>query len=170
MQVRVRTPALVQAEAVAGEELVRNREADVPERDVVHESPVRAVEERHRRQACRIAKRERPAEEMQGQPRVDHVLDDDHMPILERRVDVLQQAHAAVVGAGVRGELHEVERVRNRKRAREIGEEDDARLERRDQDRVEPCVVAGDLGAELRDACRDLLARQIDGADLAVLG
>ena len=170
MEIGERTPALVQAEAVPRKELVRDREADVLERDIVDESPVRAVEERHGGQARRIAKRERPAEKVQGQPGVDHVFDDDDVPPFEWGVDVLQQAHAAILGAGVRGELHEIERVRYRKRAREVGEKDHARLERCDQDRVPPCVVAGELGAELRDTCCDLLPRQIYGADLAVLG
>ena len=43
-------PAAVEVEAVADEELVRHREADVADRQVVDEAPVRAVEERHRRE------------------------------------------------------------------------------------------------------------------------
>ena len=39
---------------------------------------------------------------MQCQPRVDDVLDDDDVPVDERRVDVLQQADAAAAAAGVR--------------------------------------------------------------------
>src|SRR5687768_7030269 len=57
VQVRERAPALVEAEAVAGEELVGDGEADVVERDVVDEPTVRPVEQRHGRQARRIPER-----------------------------------------------------------------------------------------------------------------
>ena len=113
---------------------------------------------------------ERPAEEVQRQTGVDDVLDDEHMAPLERRVDVFEQADAAGPHPRVGRELDDVERVRDRERPGEVGEEDDARLERRDQDRVERRVVARDLGSELADPGRDLGARQVDGADLAVLG
>ena len=53
VQVGQRAPALVQPEPVAGEELVRDGEADVAERHVVHEPPVGTVEQRHRREARR---------------------------------------------------------------------------------------------------------------------
>ena len=46
VQVRQVAIALVQVEAVADEELVRDREADVLDRQVVDEAAVRAVEER----------------------------------------------------------------------------------------------------------------------------
>ena len=54
---KVREPAVAlrQVEAVAGEELVRHGEADVADRQVVHEPPVRAVEERADRDVCRPA-------------------------------------------------------------------------------------------------------------------
>ena len=123
--------------------------------------------------AARLAglrKSERSAEEVQRQARVDDVLDEQDVTSLERRVDVLQEPDGAVLSAGVRRELDHVERVRNPKRAREIGEEDDARLERRDEDRIEAVVRGGDLGAELGDARGDLLPRQMHGADDAVLG
>jgi hypothetical protein len=40
---------------------------------------------------------------------------------------------AAHRGAAVAGKLDEVERVRDRNRAREVGKEDEARLERADE-------------------------------------
>jgi len=52
--------------------------------------------------------------------------------------------------------------VRDRKRAREVGEEEDARLQRGDENRLAALVVAGDLDAELRDACLDLTGREVD--------
>ena len=93
MEVGKCAPALVEPEAVAGEELVRNGEADVAERELVDEPAVRTIEERHRREARRAPEAERPAEEVERQPRVDDVLDDEDVPVLERRVDVLEQPH-----------------------------------------------------------------------------
>src|SRR5436309_14850914 len=77
VQVGQRAPALVEAEPVACEELVRNREADVPKRNVLDEASVWTVEQRHRREARGVAKRERSTEKMQREPRVDDVLHDD---------------------------------------------------------------------------------------------
>ena len=57
VQVGERAPVLVETEPVAGEELVRDGEADVAERDVVDEPPVRPVEQRHRGEAGRLAQR-----------------------------------------------------------------------------------------------------------------
>jgi hypothetical protein len=49
--------------------------------------------------------------------------------------------------------------------AREVGEEDDARLQQRDEQQAAALVVAGDLGAELGDARLQLVRRQEDVAD-----
>jgi hypothetical protein len=67
--------------------------------------------------------------------------------------------------AAVAGELDEVERVRDGERAGEIGEEDEARLQRADEDRLEARVVAGDLGAQLGDAGGKLLGGEVDLSD-----
>jgi hypothetical protein len=71
------------------------------------------------------------------------------------RVEILEQPDArmaALIGAGgVARKLQEVEAVRNAKRAGEVGDEDDARLERRDEQRLAAVVVAADLAAELPD-------------------
>jgi hypothetical protein len=75
---------------------------------------------------------------------------------------------AAHLCAAVARELDEVERVQDRQRAREVGQEDEARLERADEDRLAAGVVTGDLGPELRDAGRDLARGQIDLADSRV--
>ena len=53
-------------------------------------------------------------------------------------------------------------------RAREVGEEEDARLQRGDEHRLATLVVAGDLGAELRHPRPDLLRGEIDLPDAAV--
>jgi hypothetical protein len=52
--------------------------------------------------------------------------------------------------------------VRDPDRPREVGEEDDARLERRDEERRAPLEVPGDLPAELADAGADVLAAEVD--------
>jgi hypothetical protein len=87
----------------------------------------------------------------------------------ELLVQVLQEPDprvAARVGVGaVTRELDEVERVGDRDRPREVGDEDDARLERRDEQRLTALVVVGDLAAELADARGKLLAREVDLPD-----
>jgi hypothetical protein len=75
---------------------------------------------------------------------------------------------AAGVGAVVAGQLDEVDLVRNRDGAREIGEEDEARLQQRDQQQVASRVVLGDRGPELADASVKLLGVEEDLADTGV--
>jgi hypothetical protein len=77
---------------------------------------------------------------------------------------------AAHARAAVAGELDEIERVRERKRARQIGEEDDARLERADEQRLAARVVPCDVGGELLDARAELTAREVDLADPRIGG
>jgi hypothetical protein len=55
--------------------------------------------------------------------------------------------------------------VQDRHRARQIGEEDEARFQRADEDRLEAAVVAGDFGAELADTRTEVLRREVDVAD-----
>jgi hypothetical protein len=80
----------------------------------------------------------------------------------DRRVEVLQQPDCAGAPAGVGGELEEVDAVRDRQRAGEVGEEDCARLERRDEQRLAARVGVGQLGAQLGDAAPDLVTGQVD--------
>ena len=63
------------------------------------------------------------------------------------------------------GELEEVELVRDRQCPREIGEEDGARLERGDEQRLAALVGGGESRAELGDAAGDLVAREVDLPD-----
>jgi hypothetical protein len=58
--------------------------------------------------------------------------------------------------------------VYDRQRARQVGEEDEARLQRPDEQRLAPVEVARDLGAELLDARRDLARGEVDLADARV--
>jgi hypothetical protein len=55
--------------------------------------------------------------------------------------------------------------VQERERTREIGDEDEARLQRADEQRLTPGVVGRDLLAELRDPSRDLLCGEVDLPD-----
>ena len=58
----------------------------------------------------------------------------------------------------------------DRERARQVGEEDGARLERRDEERLEARVRLGELDAELGDAAADVAARQVDLPDRVAVG
>jgi hypothetical protein len=71
-------------------------------------------------------------------------------------------------GPPVAGELDEIEVVMNRDRAREIGDEEQTRLEGADEERLRAAVVGSDLPAEIRDAGPDLIGGQVDVADALV--
>jgi hypothetical protein len=55
--------------------------------------------------------------------------------------------------------------VGNAQGARQIGHEHDARLERRDQERLQSVVVARELASELANACLQLLPGEVDVAE-----
>ena len=161
--------ALVEVEAVADEVLVRNGEADVAHCEVLHQPPVGTVEERHRREGVRIPQEQRLAQVVEGEAGIDDVLDDEHVAPVNTGVEVLQKPHAgrlrAVSVAVVRRELDEVEVVEDRDRAREVGKEDKARLERRDEQRLEAAVVGRNLRSEFRDPASNLVPAEVDLAD-----
>ncbi len=69
---------------------------------------------------------------------------------------------AAHLGAAVARQLDEVQVVRPGDGAREVGEEDEARLERADEERLAARVVAVDLGPELADARGEVARGEID--------
>src|SRR5262245_1430607 len=92
------------------------------------------------------------------------------MASCEWRVDILQKPDAAVFPVRVRRELDDIERVGDAKRSRQVGEKDDARLQRRHENGIEAVVGFGDLRAELFDPLGDLGTREVHGTDLAVLG
>jgi hypothetical protein len=56
----------------------------------------------------------------------------------------------------------------DRKRAGKVGEEEDARLQRRDQQRLPLVVVGDDLARELGYALTKLRTREVDLADRGV--
>ena len=84
-----------------------------------------------------------------------------HVAPLDRQVEVLQQPDAAAPAVAVARELDQVDRVQDRQRPREVGEEDGARLQRRDEHRLAAGVVGGDRGAELAHARGDLGGREV---------
>jgi hypothetical protein len=168
VQVRQVAVALVDVEPVADEELVGDGEADVPHRQVLDEAAVRAVEERDGRERARAAQPEGADEVVERQPGVDDVLDNEDVPALDARVEVLEEpdrrAASGLAGA-VAGQLDEIDVMQDRERAREVGKEDQARLQGGDEQRLAAGVVDGDLGTELLDPGRDLLAGEVDLAD-----
>ena len=73
------------------------------------------------------------------------------------------------VGA-VSGELDELELVRDLQLARQVREEDDAGLERRDQERLALAVVLVDLLGQLGYPVRDLLRGEVAVTDARSVG
>jgi hypothetical protein len=68
----------------------------------------------------------------------------------------------AGVRAVVARQLDEVDLVRDRDRAREVGQEDEARLQEGDQEQLAALVVLGDLRAELGDTLSQLPGAEED--------
>ncbi len=56
----------------------------------------------------------------------------------------------------------------NPDRARQVGQEDEARLQRRDEQRLAAVVLGGEVSAQLCDARLQLLRAEIDVADARV--
>ena len=91
---------------------------------------------------------------------------------MDADVEVLEQPDGGVAaggGAAVGGELDELEMVGDANRARQVGQEDEACLQGRDEKRLRSVVVGRDLAAELVDANGDLL-RVETGVGGAVVG
>ena len=111
---------------------------------------------------------------MEREARVDDVLDDQDVAAFDLLVQVLEQPDAAVAAradaGAVAGEIEEVELVPDRERARQVGEEDDARLQRRDEQRVTLAVVVRDLASELADPELDLRGGEVAVADAGIAG
>jgi hypothetical protein len=76
---------------------------------------------------------------------------------------------AAGACVAVAGKLDEVDLVRDPDRPREVGEEDEARFQQRDEQEFAVGVVGCDLLAELADARAQLLRAEEDLADSGVV-
>ena len=168
MQVREVPVPLLQVEAVADEELVGDRETDVVDGQVVDEAAVGPVEQHCYPQARRVAERQQLAEVVERQAGVDDVLDEQDVEAGERDRRVLEQPHPRVAagrGVAVAGQLDEVDLVRDWDRPGKVGEEDEARLQQRDEQQVAVGVVLRDLrGGEvdLADALVGRLVARLD--------
>jgi hypothetical protein len=68
----------------------------------------------------------------------------------------------AGVGAVVARQLDEVDLVGDRDRSREVGQEDEARLQEGDQEEFAALVVLGDLRAQLGDTLSQLPGAEED--------
>jgi hypothetical protein len=94
------------------------------------------------------------------------------MPPVDLHGQVLQEANALapllLAVAAVAGELDEVEGVGDRQGARGVADEREARLQRADQQGIEPGVVLGNLPPQLGDSGRDLVCVEEDLGDSAV--
>ena len=77
---------------------------------------------------------------------------------------------ASRVGAVVAGELDEVDLVGDRDGTREVGQEDEAGLQQRQEQQLALGVVPCDLSAQLLDASPQLLGGEEDLADAGVGG
>src|SRR5262249_500939 len=102
----------------------------------------------------------------------DDVLDDHDVATLDRPVQVLQQANPLVAagrGAPVAGELDEIDFVGRMHCAREVGEEEERSLQRRDEDWIEALVVSPDLRAKLPGGALNLLGGEVRLADPEVV-
>ena len=157
---------LLKVKAVPDEELVWDREAHVADWKVFDQPPVWTVEQRYRCERRGIAERQRLAEVIERQPGVDDVFDDDHVAAGDLRVEVLEQPDASMTAGvctrGVARQLDEVDLVRDVERTREIRQEDEARLQRGDEEGLAAVVVGRDLTAELSDPRLQLLTREVD--------
>jgi hypothetical protein len=88
------------------------------------------------------------------------------VPALDLPVEVLEQPDPRPVRL-VGRELDEVECVADPERTREVGEKDDAGLQRCNQQGRQALVVGGDRLGELVDAPLELGASEVDLTDAA---
>jgi hypothetical protein len=106
---------------------------------------------------------------VERQPGVDDILDEQDVLAADVEVEVLEQPDrarpAGPAPGAVARQFDEVDPVDDGERAREVGEEDEARLQAADQDRLAARVVLADLVAELSDPRRDLACGQVDLPD-----
>jgi hypothetical protein len=95
---------------------------------------------------------------------VDDRVGEDDVASVDPPVEILQEADSLVTFAVAR-DLDEVERVQRGRRAREVADERNARLERADDQGLPPGVVARDRSADLGDARPDFTTVEEDLAD-----
>ena len=150
--------ALGEVEPVADHELVRDLEADVAHGHV-DLAPLGLRQQGADLERGRLARLQVAHQVRERQPRVDDVLDDEHVPARDVDVEVLEDPHDArgVGRRAVARDRHEVDLARDDELAHQVGHEEDGALEHADEQQVAARVVGRDLRAERRDA---LLARR----------
>src|SRR6185369_6731548 len=119
----------------------------------------------------RAACGQRLAEVGEREPRVDDVLDQQHVTVGEIEVEVLHDPDdaAGAGGRAVRRHRHEVDLDGDVDGSYEVGHEDEGALEDADEERITVGVVGGDLLAELGDAPPEVVFGDDDGAELRVV-
>ena len=102
-----------------------------------------------------FARAEAAQQVLERQPGVDDVLDDQHVAVLDRGVEILEDAHdpGGVGRRAVGGDRHEIDLHRDLDQAHQVGEEEHRALQHPHQQQRRRCrVVARDLLAELGHA------------------
>src|SRR5205823_2428692 len=126
---------------------------DVADREI-DLAPARLDQQRTDLQRARVPPAQVPQEVVQGEPRVDDVLDDQDVLSLDRRVEVLQDPHhpGGIGQRAIAGHRHEVELAGQVDRAHQVGQEEDRSLQDPEQQDLTAAVVAADLGSQLAHA------------------
>ena len=147
--------SLREVEAVPDHEAVGDLEPDVADGNV-DLAPLRLRQERAHLERRRLAGLETPHQVGQRQPRVDDVLDDEHVSARDVDVEILEDAHDArgVGGRAVARDRHEVDFARDRELAHEVGHEEHGSLEHADEEEIAARVVGGDLAPRARSRAR----------------
>ena len=143
----------VEVEAVADDEVVLDREADVVDLDV--DLAARRLRQQARRpQAARATSPEDALQIRQRQAGIDDVLDDDDVAVLQAAVDVFQHPHFARRGgaAGIARHGDEVEGAGAGQRSHQIGQEEHRSFEHADEVELGVGRVAANLDGKLGDA------------------
>src|SRR5215211_1320325 len=130
---------LREVEPVPDDEAIRDLETDVADGNV----DLAAL---RLRQECADLERGGPArpevahQVREREPRVDDVLHDEDVAVLERDVEVLEDADdpRRVARSPVAGDGHEVDLAGDRQLAHEVGHEEDRALEDADEQEVAP--------------------------------
>src|SRR5919197_3771303 len=144
---------LGEIEPVADHEPVRDLEADVADGNI-DLAPAGLGQEGADLEARGLTRLEVAEQVRERQPRVDDVLDDEHVAVLDVDVEVLEDADDArgVGRCAVARDGHEVDLAGHGQVAHQVGHEEDGALQHADQQQVAAAVVGGDLLAELGNA------------------
>src|SRR5215204_2317256 len=143
---------LIEIQSVADDETVRNLEPHVADGHVDLAS-LRLREERADLERGGLTGLQVANQIGEGQPRVDDVLDDEHVAPLDVHVEVLEDPDDArrLGRPRVAGDRHEVDLAGNGQVPHQVAHEEHRALEDADEQQVLPGVVVRDLFAELGD-------------------